>query len=94
MSMTDSDQGMGWDAFGGYFRRMRKRRGLSQERLANLLNCHRTHIYRIERGERRPSRVFLRLGVAMCGPSPEEMKVLRHFERLRETQYDALGQDS
>lgn len=92
-SITGTGQRIAWDTFGEFLRRMRRRRGLSQEALCKLLNCHRTYIYRLEHGDRRPSRVFLRLLVGACIPSAEELAALRGFERLREYRCDALEQD-
>jgi transcriptional regulator with XRE-family HTH domain len=41
--------------FGDTVRKLRVQRGLSQERLADLCNLHRTYIGGIERGERNVS---------------------------------------
>jgi transcriptional regulator with XRE-family HTH domain len=49
-----------WEDFGPCLRQLRTRHGLSQERLALQLGCHRIHIYRLEHGARHPSRVLLR----------------------------------
>ncbi len=95
-SMTSTtismEQRIVWDSFGPFFRRMRKRRGISQENLSRLLGCHRTYIYRLEHGERHPSRLFLRLLIQVCMPSEEELATLRRFELLRQQQCDLLEQ--
>ena len=39
-------------AFGERLRKIRKRKGLSQEKLAELAGLHRTYVSSIERGER------------------------------------------
>ena len=58
--------------FGEAVRAMRRRRGLSQEELADAAGLHRTHISLIERGLREPSLDTL---VKLCrglGVSPAE----------------------
>jgi transcriptional regulator with XRE-family HTH domain len=46
-------------AFGRAVRRIRLSLGLSQERLADLANIHRTYIGGIERGERNPTLIMI-----------------------------------
>jgi transcriptional regulator with XRE-family HTH domain len=59
-------------AFGQVLKRIRTKRGLSQEEFGNLLGLHRTHMGFIERGERTPllDTVFdisVVLGISMPG---------------------------
>lgn len=42
------------DIFAANLRRIRRERGLSQERLAHIADLHTTHVAKIERGEREP----------------------------------------
>jgi transcriptional regulator with XRE-family HTH domain len=42
------------DIFGANLRRIRRERGLSQERLAHNADLNMTHVAKIERGEREP----------------------------------------
>ncbi|MBY0261771.1 MAG: helix-turn-helix transcriptional regulator [Phycisphaerales bacterium] len=59
--------------FGDAVRRLRLRRGLSQETLASQAKCHRTYIGGVERGERNPTlTVILRIARAL-GCSPPEL---------------------
>ena len=55
-----------WQDFGKFLQHVRRRRGISQERLALLLGCHRTHIWRLEHGKNRPSNVFLHCLKGAC----------------------------
>lgn len=41
-------------SFGKKVQKMRKRMGISQEKLAELISVHRNHMGRIERGETNP----------------------------------------
>ena len=43
------------EKFGERVRKLRREKGLSQEKLAFLSNMHRTYVGGIERGERNPS---------------------------------------
>lgn len=47
-------------AFGGRLRAARLKRGLSQEKLAELANVHRNYIGMLERAERNPSLVNIK----------------------------------
>jgi transcriptional regulator with XRE-family HTH domain len=46
--------------YGGLIAQRRKRLGFTQEELAELVSSHQTYISRIERGERFPSRPFMK----------------------------------
>ncbi|SRR5579885_1942148 len=50
-----------WNDFRGWLQGVRKRQGLSQEKLAELMGCTQNYIWRLEKGERCPSKEFLRL---------------------------------
>jgi transcriptional regulator with XRE-family HTH domain len=78
-----------WRDFGPFLQRLRRRRGISQETLAERLACHRTHIWRLEHGRHHPSRMFLRSLELVCKPlTVEEAASLRVFDQLREYQMD------
>lgn len=72
-----------WNDFGPFLQRVRRRRGNSQEVLAQMLGCHRTYIWSLEHGRNRPSRIFLhnlRMTVMLA---PHEAESLKEFELLR-----------
>lgn len=72
-----------WADFGHFLIEVRRRRGLSQERLAALLGCHRISVWRIEHGQRRASGLFLHcLGEAL-DLSAFESERLAKFQELR-----------
>ncbi len=45
------------EKFGGHLRKVRLRKGISQEKLAELAGLHRTYVSSVERGERNISLV-------------------------------------
>lgn len=79
-----------WQDFGGFLRRMRQRRGLSQERLAEQLGCHRTYIWRLEHCHNRPSNVFLHNLKMTFELSSQETTLLAGFEYLRSYHRDEV----
>ncbi len=75
--------------FGPFLRRLRTRQGLSQEKLAEMMGCSRIHIWRLEQGERYPSRVFLRLlGSQGLICNTADQQVLKAFEQVIEYRWD------
>jgi transcriptional regulator with XRE-family HTH domain len=75
--------------FGPFLRRLRTRQGLSQEKLAEIMGCNRIHIWRLEHGERHPSRVFLKslsnLGLIR---DAADQQLLRALEQVIEYHWD------
>ncbi|MGB0432097.1 MAG: helix-turn-helix domain-containing protein [Bacteroidia bacterium] len=62
--------------FGQLIRDLRKKRSLSQEKLAELSDLHVNHISFIERGQRTPSlQVFIQLSKGL-GQKPSELMQL------------------
>lgn len=62
--------------FGGRLRETRRKKGISQERLADLAGLHRTYVSGVERGERNISlvnieRLAIALDVAMSDLMPD-----------------------
>lgn len=74
---------LSWHDFGGFLQRLRRRRGLSQLKLAERLNCDRTYIWRLEHGHNCPSRMFLQLLGALCELILEELALVTAFKGLR-----------
>ena len=79
-----------WQKFGEFMRRLRVRQGLSQERLAHLLGCDRTYIWRLEQGRNRPSRIFLYHLRNTCVVTPQDSRILLGFMQLHEYHCDEL----
>jgi transcriptional regulator with XRE-family HTH domain len=48
-----------WSDFGEWLQRARRRQGLSQANLAELMGCTQNYIWRLEKGKRHPSKEFL-----------------------------------
>lgn len=77
-----------WQDFPGFMQRVRRRRGLSQQRLSELLCCDRTYICKLEHAQNRPSAVFLH-NFLQTGQTniltltTEESKMLAAFTLLR-----------
>jgi transcriptional regulator with XRE-family HTH domain len=76
--------------FGEVLRRLRKRQGLSRERLAKLLGCDRTYIWRLESGCNRPSRMFLYHLKNTCVLMDQDARLLLGFLQLHEYHCDEL----
>lgn len=74
-----------WEDFGPFLRRLRRRRGLSQERFAELLGCHRITVWRIEKGQECPSLLVLRGIERVIGLGEGEERWLTAFLELRES---------
>ena len=77
-----------WQDFPGFMQRMRRRRGLSQQRLAELLGCDRTYICKLEHAQNCPSAVFLHNCLQtgqtdILALTTEEIEVLSGFILLR-----------
>jgi transcriptional regulator with XRE-family HTH domain len=79
-----------WQTFGEVLRRLRKRQGLSQERLAHLLGCDRTYIWRLEQGRNHPSRMFLHHLRNTCAVTAQDSRLLLGFMQLHEYHCDEL----
>ncbi len=71
-----------WQNFGVFLQQVRRRRGVSQERLAELMDYRRIHIWRLEHGERHPSKQFLRLLAETITLTPAEAQQLAAFRQI------------
>lgn len=76
-------QDVSWLGFGAFFQGLRQRIGLSQERMAHLLHCDRTYVWKLEHSRHRPSRIFLHNLQQTCALTAEENATLRAFVLLR-----------
>lgn len=88
LAVPSSPQQMQWQDFPDFVQRLRRRRGLSQQRLSELLGCDRTDICKLERAQNRPSGVFLhnfsQTGQAdILALTAEEIETLSSFTLLR-----------
>lgn len=83
-------EAMTWLDFGAFLQRLRRRRGISQEKLASMLQCHRTYIWRLEHGRNRPSSIFLHSLKATCSLNGEEVALLEAFEQMRRHHCDEI----
>lgn len=79
-----------WQDFGAFVQRLRRRQGISQERLGQMLRCGRIHIWRLEKNRRHPSRVLLTRIGQMEGLTPQEAEVLTAFGFLCEFHREAV----
>ncbi len=68
--------------FGVFLQQVRRRRGVSQERLAELMDYNRIHIWRLEHGKRHPSKQFLRLLADTLTLTPAEAEQLTMFRQM------------
>jgi transcriptional regulator with XRE-family HTH domain len=69
------------EEFGSFLRRIRSSRGISQDQLAQMMGCSRNYIWRLEKGQRNPSRMFLRfLGTLGLVSGPRDQHLLGVFE--------------
>lgn len=80
-----------WADFGSFLSQLRRRRGLSQERLAALLGFHCITIWRVEQGKERPTIHLLRGIERMADLTRHEMHWLAAFIELRETHAEAVA---
>lgn len=63
-------------SFAAVLKRQRERRGISQSKLAELIDCDHTYISRLEMGVRQPSRDIVDRIAAELGSSPFERAAL------------------
>jgi transcriptional regulator with XRE-family HTH domain len=78
-----------WKHFGPWLRRVRTRQGLSQERLAHLLDYDRIYLWRLEKGERlHPSRKFLTQLRRTLTLAPTDARILDQFIQMADSHCD------
>ncbi|SRR5579871_84390 len=83
--MEDSPRG----DFRRWLQRTRRQQGLSQAKLAALMGCTANYIWRLEKGERHPSKEFLQLLRYKLPLTTADMPVLEAF--LQMMQYRGNG---
>ncbi len=72
---------IGWNTFGAWLKSLREHESISQKGLADALGCHRIHIWRLENGKRRPSKIFLRSLEQRCSFTQHDRMMLIAFEQ-------------
>jgi transcriptional regulator with XRE-family HTH domain len=83
-----------WQQFGAWLQQVRKRRGLSQENLAELMRYHRIQIWRLEHGRSRPSIQFLQLLQYKVALTPDELHWRATFEQMAAYHCEVIEQAS
>jgi transcriptional regulator with XRE-family HTH domain len=91
--MATDVQRITWQDCSTLLRHIRKCAGISQAELAVRMGCHKSHICRLESGQRHPSRAFLRLLAYVCDPAESDRRLLTAFEQMAEYHCDALDLD-
>jgi transcriptional regulator with XRE-family HTH domain len=79
-----------WQDFAGCLQEIRRRSHLSQERLASELRCSRNYIWRLEKSERRPSKVLLQLIREKYISTPYEIRLFQAFNEMVEYRCDSF----
>ena len=82
--MAAPNQRVTWQDFSIFLGRLRRRRGLSQQRFADTIGCNRITVWKLEKGRCTPSQLFLH-NLARSGIlNEQEETLLTAFEELRE----------
>lgn len=76
-----------WSDFGEWLQRARRRQGLSQAKMAELMGCTQNYIWRLEKGERHPSKEFLRLLRHEMPLTPQDIARLEAFIQMVQYQH-------
>lgn len=77
-------------SFGIWLRTLRERENLSQQRLADTLGCNRIHVWRLENGQRNPSRMLLHALERILSLAAEDRETLIAFKQMMEYDCDAI----
>ncbi len=79
--------------FGDALRGLRESKGISQDRLAKLVDYKRTNLSMIENGDRSASNELIkRLSLAL-GVSYEKLHALKMIDKMSKTELDALYEE-
>jgi len=76
-------------SFGVWLKVLRERQNLSQQKLAEALGCNRIHVWRLENGQRYPSRILLH-SLERIFPTIEDKRILKAFEQMVEYDCDKI----
>jgi transcriptional regulator with XRE-family HTH domain len=79
-----------WKTFGVWLKSLRDGQNFSQKMLADALGCHRIHIWRLENGQRYPSRMLLHSLERIFTLSEQDKMVLKTFELMVEYKCDQV----
>ena len=84
LALEATPHDVGWTDFARFLQQVRRRRGLSQEKLAEVLGCDRTYIWRLEHSRNRPSRIFVHNLQQSFALTAQEVSQLTCYTSLRE----------
>jgi transcriptional regulator with XRE-family HTH domain len=82
-----------WSNFGEWLQRTRRRQGLSQASLADLLGFTPNYIWRLEKGKRHPSTAFLRLLRHEMPLTAAEAAQLNKFFQIAQYNYTGFAHE-
>lgn len=75
-------------SFGAWLRSLRESQNCSQQRLANALGCGRIHVWKLENGQRYPSRMLLHSLERVFILTSQDKQTLKAFEQMVEYRCD------
>jgi transcriptional regulator with XRE-family HTH domain len=79
-----------WDDFPSYLRRIRQTKGCTQKWLADQVGCSQIHLWRLEHGMRKPSKMLLHSLGQNLPTCPEDRALLAAFETMVRYHCDSI----
>jgi transcriptional regulator with XRE-family HTH domain len=79
-----------WKDFGPYLKLLRENKRFSQSDLAQIIGCTRTHIWRLETGNRRPSKMLLHSLRQHLARNSYDILVISAYEQMIEYNIDHI----